>query len=172
MTYHKKIAVFDLDGTLWKYNSHIEILNAFYNTRFFSSVCYRALNKFFKKRTYAYICAAYKKIPRDYALNFNLPFDEEKISLLKKKQRQGFFALIVSNAPYELCAGAAKRLGVAFLTAPVGHKLEALNASYSYDELFVCTDNIDDVDIIEAASEKSIVLTKYNRAFFAERRIV
>ena len=171
MTCYEKIAVFDLDGTLWKYNSHIEILNSFYKTKFFTSVCYKALNKLFKKRLYSFICTAYERIPKEYVLDFNLPFDEEKVALLQKKKQEGFFVLIVSNAPYEICKNAAKRLDVEFIKAPIAGKLQSLTKTYSYDELFVCTDNIEDLDLIEAATEREIVFTKHNRLFFEKRGI-
>ena len=32
-----KIAAFDLDGTLWRINSHLSILNEYYQTHLFTS---------------------------------------------------------------------------------------------------------------------------------------
>lgn len=42
----EKVAVFDLDGTLYHKNSHIEILNYYYNTSFFTSILFRIFSFF------------------------------------------------------------------------------------------------------------------------------
>lgn len=166
---YDKIAVFDLDGTLWKENSHIEILNAYYHTQFFTSIIFRGISHFFRPQMYKLICRLYDKIPKDYALSFELPFNSEILELLRNMQQDGWFVLIVTNAPYEIGFHAAERLKIPFLKAPIGHKKDILDKSYRYKSLFVCTDNIDDIDLIEASISCKIIINKYNKTFFEER---
>mgnify|MGYP002863489836 CR=1 FL=1 len=162
----EKLAAFDLDGTLWDANSHYEILKAYFKTHFYESLVFRTFRHFFKNQAYHHICKKYEKIPKDYALSFELPFNEHRLALLKSKQLEGFACVIVTNAPYEIAFHASERLSVPFIKAPIGQKKSALDEQYSYKELFVCTDNIEDLDLLNAADSKKIVFTKNNRAFF------
>lgn len=168
MKFVEKIAVFDLDGTLWKQNSHIEICNAYYKTHFFTSFIYRGISHFFRKLMLKFLWHCYKKIPKEFALNFELPFDQRILSLLKQKQSEEYFCLIVSNAPYEIVFHAAERLNLPFLCAPQLKKKEVLDKNYAYKNLFVCTDNIEDLDLIKASDSRKIIFTKFNKDKFAE----
>lgn len=161
-----KIAVFDLDGTLWKENSHIEICNAYYKTKFFTSFIYRAISHFFRKQMYQFLWYCYRRIPKDFVSHFNLQFDCEMLYLIEQKQNEGFFCLIISNAPYEIVFHAAKRLSLPFLHAPQFQKKKVLDENYDYNTLFVCTDNIEDLDLLKASDARRIVFTKYNQKKF------
>lgn len=168
---YKNLAVFDLDGTLWKINSHFEILNAYFKTKLYTSFSFRLLNHFFKKKAYYYICKKYKEIPKEFVYSFEPEFNPEIISLLEEKKKAGFFCLILSNAPYEIAEHAAERLSIPFLCAPIGKKKSVLDENYSYSQLFVCTDNIDDMDLIKASTYKKIVFTRNNTNFFNKHGI-
>lgn len=171
MKFVEKIAVFDLDGTLWEKNSHIEICNAYYKTKFFSSIIYRGISHFFRKFMLKFLWLCYKRIPKDFALKFELPFNQEILGLLRKKQSEGYFCLIVSNAPYEIVFHAADRLNLPFLRAPQFQKKKLLDEKYSYKDLFVCTDNIEDLDLIKASDSRKIIFTKYNKDKFAQEGV-
>lgn len=162
----EKIAVFDLDGTLWKVNSHIEICNSYYRTSFFSSLLYRGIAHFFRRQMMHFLWYCYKKIPKDFSLHFDIPFDENAMQLLKEKQDEGYFCLIVSNAPYEIVFHAAERLNLPFLQAPQYQKKKTVDENYAYSTLFVCTDNIEDLDLVKSADFRKIIFTKYNREKF------
>ena len=162
----KKLAVFDLDGTLWKENSHVEICNAYYKTKFFSSLVYRGISHFFRSKMNSFLWKCYSKVPKDFAFNFELPFNQEILTLLKQKQNEGFMCLIVSNAPYEIVFHAAQRLNLPFLRCPQFQKKKTLDENYEYSNLFVCTDNVEDFDLVKAADERKIIFTKYNTKFF------
>ncbi|MBD5399978.1 MAG: hypothetical protein HDR56_05575 [Treponema sp.] len=164
---HKnKIAIFDLDGTLWNMNSHIMVLNSYFNTKFYTSVFYKGLRHFFPKKMYEFICSKYRQIPKEYVLSFEPEFDETILSVLNEKRKLGYFVLILSNAPYEIVFHASERIGIPFLVAPIGGKKEILDKNYSYDFLFVCTDNMEDIDLLKASNERKIIWNKYNSDFF------
>lgn len=165
----KNLAVFDLDGTLWNRNSHYEILNSYFKTNFYKSFLFRLFRHFFKSWAYKIICKKYEKIPKDYASSFLLEFNSEIVSLLRQKQTEGYFCLIVSNAPSEILVSAARTLDVPYLKAPIGKKKQILDEKYSYKNLFVCTDNVEDIDLVEASSSRKIVYTKANKDFFSKR---
>lgn len=161
-----KLAVFDLDGTLWNDNSHYEILKCYYKTNFYNSFFFRLFRHFFKQLAYQHICNKYKRIPKDYSLSFELPFNQERLSLLYDKKKEQYECIIVTNAPYEIAFHAAERLSIPFVRAPIGQKKNKLDEIYDYKELFVCTDNIEDIDLIKAANSYEIVFNKNNRSFF------
>lgn len=166
MNFHEKIAVFDLDGTLWKENSHYEILCEYFGTNFYKSLFFRVFRRFFAKCAYQFICKKYEEIPKEYAYSFLLCFDSEIVSLLKSKQGEGFFCVIVSNAPQEIIINAASKLNVAYLKAPIGSKKIVLDENFSYKKLFVCTDNIEDIDLVSASDSRKIIFTAHNKKFF------
>ena len=92
--------------------------------------------------------------------------------MLLDKQDEGFFCVIVSNAPVEIVMKAAQRLGIPFIRADVCKKLETLKTIYDFNKLFVCTDNIEDIDLISAADDFEIVQTKNNFKFFKEKGLI
>lgn len=153
----ENLAVFDLDGTLWNGNSHYEILNSYFKTSFYKSFLFRLYRHFFKENAYKLICKKYEKIPKDFASSFLLEFNSKIVALLRQKQREGYFCMIVSNAPLEILVSAAKSLGIPYLKAPIGKKKQVLDKNYSYKNLFVCTDNMEDIDLVEASDTRKIV---------------
>lgn len=169
MNFIENLAVFDLDGTLWKENSHYEILNLYFKTNFYKSFLFRLYRHFFKKNAYKLICKKYEKIPKDYASSFLLDFNDEIAMLLRQKQTEGYCCIIVSNAPLEILISAANSLNVPYLKAPIGKKKEILDQNYIYKNLFVCTDNIEDIDLVEASNSRKIIYTNANKKFFNDR---
>lgn len=169
MCHQDNIAVFDLDGTLWKGNSHYEILNAYFKTSFYTSLIFRFARHFFRKQMYKFICRKYEEIPKMFSLSFEMEFNKTVISILEQKKKEGYFCLIVSNAPLEIIIHASQRLGLPYLKAPIGKKKEVLDQNYTYKTLFVCTDNIEDIDLIEASDARNIVYTNANKKFFARK---
>lgn len=166
MCHHDNIAVFDLDGTLWNGNSHYAILNAYFKTNFYTSFLFRIASHFLRNTMYRFICKKYEEIPKAFSLSFKMEFNEMTLSLIEKKKKEGCFCLIESNAPLEIIVGAANRLNLPYLKAPIGKKKSVLDKNYSYKTLFVCTDNIEDMDLIAAADSRKIIITKNNAAFF------
>jgi len=157
-----KIAVFDLDGTLWKVNSHYELLNLFYKTNFFTSFIYRCLAKItpllFEKIRNFY----FEKIPDTFIAQINFNFCDNVVELLNIKKSQGYEIIIVSNAPRELIvSNAAKRLNCYYLCAVIGEKLKALKRNYEWKTLFVCTDNTTDSDLLGVADDYYLIIPNH-----------
>ncbi len=163
-----KIAVFDLDGTLWRINSHLSILNEYYQTHLFTSLGAKIVSKvsyhFFEKILYRY----YAEIPQEFIENFNPPFQESALRILNKSREAGFVPLIVSNAPCEIVCQAAKRLKMDYLCAKRGKKAKEFEANYRYNVLMVCTDNKTDCDLLNIA-EIRIIYPYKNRYFFKRK---
>lgn len=161
----KKLAIFDLDGTLYLKNSHIEILSKYYNTGYYNSLIFKMFSKFFPKITLKYLNYKYDKISLQIKKSFLLPFRESALKLLEEKRKAGYKIKIISNAPYLLIENAGKALNVEVAKAEISKKGKILS-SEDYDFLFVCTDNITDRDLLEMADEQYIYVNKKTKKYF------
>lgn len=161
----KKLAVFDLDGTLYSKNSHIEILSKYYNTNYYNTLICKILFKFFPVIMLKYLNYKYERIPLHIKETFLLPFRKSALKLLEEKRSAGYKIKIISNAPYLLIKNAAKILNVEFAKAQICRKSEIL-LSEKYDFLFVCTDNITDIDLLEIADEQYIYINEKTKKYF------
>lgn len=159
--FFEKIAVFDLDETLYLKNSHIEVISAYYNFCF-ENVFFKVIAYLFPSLYLKILNFFYNKVPFSYIESFKLDFRSSAIELLKEKRAQGYHIVIISNAPKELIEVAAKRLNVDFYRAEPNRKSEKL-LNYSYDKLFVCTDNITDMDILAIANERYVYIKSEGR---------
>ncbi|WP_158560808.1 HAD family hydrolase [Paenibacillus contaminans] len=165
----QKLAVFDLDGTLYKCNSHIELLNQRYRARIFDSIFLKAFGKVYSRGYMKLLHYFYNRVPIGYIKKFNPEFRESALEFLKEKKREGYCVVIVSNAPKELIEVAAKRLKLKWLRAEIGQKNKVVLENYSFDKLFVCTDNLSDIDLLDIAHERVIYATKRNISVFSDR---
>ena len=162
----KKIAVFDLDDTLYNGNSHFAILNQFYRTKLFTSILARGIRKLFPTLYLKIAYYYYDKIPNNYKCSFKLPYRNEVLNLFKAKKEDGYHVIVISNAPIELLKTAAKDLQVDWLRAGIGKKSNCLVEQFDFQELFVCTDNITDLDLLNIADEAVITCKVSKRKFF------
>lgn len=169
MKYFDKIAVFDLDDTLYKGNSHIEWLCSYYGTSFFKSLFFRAIGRLAPWLQRYIIWELYERVDDKKKKDFILPFRKPVIDILREKQKEGFHPVIVSNAPLQLLVNAASVLQIEFLSAKVNNKGKQFTSAYRYDELFVCTDNKTDLDLIMIADQAVIPCKKKNCCFFRKR---
>ena len=169
MLYYSKIAVFDLDDTLYIGNSHIEWLCAYYNTRIFRSIFFKALGFISSNFQHYIMYKLYNRVSIDEKINFVLPFRISVVNLLRKKQKEGYFVIVVSNAPLQLIVNASMVLKVDYIRAGFGEKAKALKRNYKYDKLFVCTDNKTDLDLLELSDEAIITCKKKNWKYFRRK---
>lgn len=166
----QKLAVFDLDGTLWSVNSHYELLNLYYKTKFWTSFSYKFIAKIVPFFAIWLRNRYFSAVTDEYISTVTFPFDEQFVRLLEEKRKNGFFVLIVSNAPREIIVEkAAERLNCEYLCAQENKKLETVRKTYDYKSLFVCTDNKTDCDLLSDADDYYIVANKRNKIFFIER---
>lgn len=164
--HYSKIAVFDLDGTLYIGNSHLEILNTFFNTRMYTSFLFKILCRVFSSACLNRLYFQYRKIPKDYSTRFVLRFRESAICKLREMVELGYEVIIISNAPEELILSAASILGVKWLKADIGKKGEKLIENFSYDLLFVCTDNLSDIDLLQLADTSLVYSSARKKKYF------
>lgn len=166
MEHVEKLAVFDLDDTLYVDNSHFAILNTYYHTHFFTSIPMRALGKFFPVLRLRFINLFYKRIPHNYRQHFLLPYRQDVLALLNKRKRAGDRVVIVSNAPIDLLQAAARDLNVEYISARVSRKAVSVQENFMYKHLFVCTDNKTDIDLLNIADEAIITCRRKDKTFF------
>lgn len=164
--YFPKIAIFDLDGTLYKGNSHIEILNKYYSTELFSSVLFKCLGRLFPDIQLRIMNVLYDNLPIRFKESFVIDFSDKVINILEEKRRNGFFILILSTAPERLIVNAALVLNVKYHKCLAGKKQNILRNNYSFQYLFVCTDNKSDIDLLNLADECVITASAKHRSFF------
>jgi phosphoserine phosphatase len=169
--FKEKIAVFDLDDTLYVANSHIEILCQYYKTKIFKSLIFKVIGKLSCKIERMLLYHFYNKIPENIKNAYLLKFNTTVLELLQKKQKDGYFILILSNAPIELLIAAAEYLRVDYLQAKPFDKANALNAAYKYKSLFVCTDNTSDIDLLSIADEAVITCKEKNKKYFIKNLV-
>ena len=162
----EKLAVFDLDDTLYIDNSHFAILNTYYHTQLFTSIPMRALGKIFPALRLRFVNLFYNRIPRTFRQHFLLPYRQDVLTLLKERQKAGDKVIIVSNAPIDLLQAAARDLNVEYISAKVKEKAISVKKNFNYKYLFVCTDNKTDIDLLSIANEAIITCRKKDKAFF------
>lgn len=169
MVYYSKIAIFDLDDTLYKGNSHIEWLCWYYNTSLFKSILFKVIGKCLPAIQRIIMWKLYNKAPMNSKANFTLPFRMEIVKLLQEKKKNGYHIVIVSNAPKELIRNAASILKVEFINAEIGKKAKTFKSIYHFNKLFVCTDNKTDLDILKISDSSIIICKKKDYSFYLKK---
>jgi hypothetical protein len=152
MLFYDSVAVFDLDGTLWRENSHLFILDKFYNTSFYNSLYFKILYKVLPSLMQKYINRKIMYVPNEFIYRLNYTYNNDILNLLHKK-KQTCEVLIISNAPQCIVDYASHIFGIVALNAPIGKKLQILKSYCSFNHLFVCTDNRADCDLLSVADD-------------------
>jgi len=165
----EKLAIFDLDDTLYQGNSHFEILNEYYHTRVFTGIFIRALGKLFPAFRLRLINIFYEHIPIEQRQKFLLPYRQDVLQLLCAKQAEGYEAIIVSNAPKDLLLSAAQDLGLQYISARAHEKAKTICNEIKYNHLFVCTDNKTDTDLLNIADEAVITCKNKHKEYFVKK---
>jgi phosphoserine phosphatase len=162
----EKLAVFDLDGTLWCENSHLVILNQYYKTKLFSSYFSKGISLLVPKIHLYLLHWLYNRVPQKFVDDFSLPFRNSALELLNEKKREGYYPIIISNAPNKIIEGAARRLDIAFYRADIGKKDKVVKGNFKWDNLFVCTDNVSDTNLIYLSDTSTLYVNKNNVKLF------
>lgn len=163
----KKIIIFDLDGTLWCINSHIDIIRKFYRQSYLKQFIYKVFGKCLPNIYLHHINHLFEKIPDAYVNKYCPVFRHDALELLDVAKTEGYEILIISLAPQRILDNVEKRLKLPVLRGMHGRKGEVLRQYYeNWERLVVVTDNISDCDLIKM-SDKAIIYTmpKYIKKF-------
>lgn len=163
-----KLAIFDLDGTLYKGNSHIEYLSLRYRTMLFKTYIWKLFSWMFPALSMKIIWYLYKN-KKDKAHEFLLPFRKETMEIFDEYKREGWTIAIVSNAPSELLIKPAYILQVNAYRANQNEKLAFVKKKFDYKKLFVCTDNTSDIDLVNGADSARVFYTNRSRRIFESK---
>lgn len=165
----QRLAVFDLDDTIYVGNSHFSILNDYYHTKFFTSVPMRMLGKLFPSLRLQLINYFYHRIPQSVRRTYTMPCRGDVMALIHQQRVCGAEIVIASNAPKDLLYAASKKFQIPIISAGVGEKLFRIKKSFDYQTLFVCTDNKTDLDLLSAADYAVVTCKRKNKDFFQKR---
>jgi len=150
----RKLAVFDLDETLYKCNSHVEIVRVYHGVNF-NNLFFKFVSRLFPSLHILWLNSYYNNIPESYIFDYKFTLNSKAVQILDVKLKEGFEVVIISNAPSILVKAAGARFNVNyFYTLPYMKHKPLVNIDYDY--LFVCTDNFSDINILEMANEKVI----------------
>ena len=163
-----KIAVFDLDGTLYKCNSHVEILNIYRANWFYKSIFFKLLGLVFPRFILKKNTKDFYELAVFHAESFHPEFRESALNILKEKQKENYHVIILSNAPFELVKEAGRRLNIPAYSAKPGEKSKVIDKLRPFNKLFVCTDNKNDADILTIADECIVYASTRNRRYFTK----
>ncbi|MCI9500397.1 MAG: haloacid dehalogenase-like hydrolase [Hungatella sp.] len=165
-----KMAVFDLDGTLWDVNSHIDIINKYYNKRLADNICIKVFRRIFPSVYMRYLNFLFDKIPDNFVKYYTPDLNDRVMDLWNDLKGQGYRLIIVSNAPERLINNASIRLKVECFHAEIAKKDELVGA-FAYDYLWVVSDNCTDYNLMKMADKSTVILNKYNKAFFEGHKL-
>lgn len=159
-----ELIVFDLDGTLWTVNSHIDLVEKYMHHHFFSSrigkMLYLVNSNFFM----ALLNMQFKKVPDEYIDNYLPELRNNIVDMLRKNQNN---SIIITNAPDRIAKRAHEIFNVPVYTAGTGNKLGVLKTlDYEWEYLTVVTDNLTDSDLIKNANRAYIITTEKRKKQF------
>jgi phosphoserine phosphatase len=166
-----QICIFDLDGTLWEVNSHIDILNRHFGTHIFDSYFAKIFRKFFPVIFQIVIDSLYDKyIGEEEVKDYAPTFRKSAMEIMSHEIELGNSVVIASNAPKEIVESAAKRLGVNSYRFPIGKKHEIIGLlNNKYDHIKVVTDNISDISLLQYADEYVIYVNDKTKRIFERK---
>ena len=167
-----KICVFDLDGTLWKENSHVDIVQKYNNTCEVGKKIEKVFALFFPNLYLKYLLERYNKVPFDFIQDYEPPFRKSAIEIFEDKAADGYQIICISNAPLEIIKKAGERLGIKAYKAPIGKKDIILKEKYiTWNKLVVVTDNVSDESILKLSDEAYIYTTKNRKRYFTRMKL-
>lgn len=163
------ICVFDLDGTLWKNNSHVEIVGNYRYGKYYKllqpmeKIVAHLCPRYYQK----YLDSSILKIPVEFVSQYLFNYRQDAINEMKARKALGEKIIVISNAPCIILESSARYLQVECLYAAVGEKKKALiDRIHKWDKLTVVTDNLTDADLLSLADEAIIYTPRRRLAKF------
>lgn len=170
-----KLCVFDLDGTLWKINSHVAIVQKYKYRSFYRLVqpVEKIAAHVFPCQYQNYLNTSFDKIPRTFIDNYHFYYRIDARQELEKRKSSGEKIIVISNAPPLILDVVARDLKVECLSAKIGEKDKALIKKNSkWDRLTVVTDNLSDASLLLLADEAIVYTPARRKASFDKLGLV
>lgn len=162
----KKLLVFDLDGTLWSVNSHVDIVESYQKKYFFSSVIGKMLYKIVPGFYMKQLTKGLEQVPEYYIKEYLPSLCDEPVRLLKSNISD---SIIITNAPERIAKRANEIFKVPVFCAPIGEKSLVLKSyAKEWERLIVITDNITDIDLLSIADEAIVYVDKNKQEPFSK----
>lgn len=163
------VCVFDLDGTLWKVNSHVDIVEQYYGFNQFGKWSAKIIARVFPRSYMKWLNQAYTRIPRGYVMEYSPSFRVDALSVLQEQKQLGKRIVVISNAPEAILEKVGQRLQVSVFHAKVRMKdIVLLDAVGNWKSLMVITDNLTDESILRMADEAIIYTTPKRKKQFVK----
>jgi phosphoserine phosphatase len=164
------LAVFDLDGTLWRENSHTDILNKYYHFKISDNLIMKVFRNIFPNTYMSLLNRLFNRIPDGFVNDYRPKFKKAVQKIMKEYQSKSYKIVIISNAPKRIINRAAERLSVNGIQAPISEKNKIVSAM-EYKRLAVISDNITDYNLMLLADEVHVVVNQHNSKFFEQNRL-
>lgn len=164
----EKLAIFDLDGTIWKENSHTDIVDKYYGIKA-NSLLMKLYRHMLPDIYMKWLNYKFDKIPSLYIQKYKPTLNMQVIDLIKEYQKEGWKCIIISNAPQRIVDMAEKRFLIKAYHGAISNKSQILKRM-NYAKLNVITDNISDYDLIAKADYSIIIMTEYNKRYFIKKK--
>lgn len=163
MNENNKLIVIDLDGTLIRENSHLKVLNEYYQYNYLQKLIFKMYARVFPKKFQLHIDMLAERIPIVFIENVKFTYREDLLKILKTKNLNER-VMIISNAPQKILDCISHRLLIPAIHTDFGKKANYIITNCKYDYLEVYTDSVNDIDIIELA-DKAIIYTNNQNEF-------
>jgi len=159
-----KVCVTDLDGTLWKENSEVCIVEKYYNNKKYSGIRGKIWGKINLNSLVESLNKDFDRIPEEYVRSFSLNTNPSVLDILDKYKKKGFEILILSNAPSLIVDYGMKILKARGYHCEIGKKAKVLRNIYpSIDYLVTISDNKSDEDLFEISDEGIVIINRGRR---------
>lgn len=153
--------VFDLDGTLWKENSHVFIVERHLGYKKYTNVLARLWCKI---DFFSYMVALnkdYLKVSKEEIDAFLPSIIKITSGMLTEAKNNNEQVIILSSAPSGIVKKAEKLFGVPSYHADIGKKAnKLLELLGSNKDIYVVTDNLSDLDLIELSAKTYFRVTR------------
>lgn len=167
---NKFLYVFDLDGTLWEENSHIFLVEKYVGWKKYSNIFAKIVSRLMPDYYMVQLNKDFAQIPKGFVREFRPHYRNDAVRELYRAKREGHRVIILSNAPLEIIRFAEEKFQTEGFQAPVGEKDKILKELIPvWERLFVVTDNLTDMSMINIADGAIIYTTERKRHYFMKK---